>query len=482
MGQECSVVAVDIGSTIGKAALVNYVDGTLHIEEPQQINIYTVEAYHRLYWNALRTYSELEASVQTILDTTEVVPSAIAISGHMGDSLALIDTKGHVLGLPVCYDPDRLSSPVLIEHRTPSNYQHRLAGLRSKLPELYSQLVEMSLINDPRLEVAETMISLPDLYLYWISGNAISEVTGASSTFLYDLATNEWAHELLERQGIPQRLLPSILNPGTLLGRFRGMKVLTTASSSVAASAAAIPAETSDYAFFISGSYTYAGTHLTETLATKARLNAGFDHQVSAFGQYLLSKQLDGLQLIDNLMYAGGIVSQDTAFNNLLEQAAAAAPLQRLVPTSAYSIKGEAGINAVNAAFSTVGQSTPVTDGEVVRALLESLALDYANAVEALEKVTKSSKDVIHIVGEAAGIDLLCQAIADASERPVIAGPIDAALLGNAIVQLEALKESGECPEYSREEVLGSMMTKRFDPMDADLWQDARAGRFKFLA
>ncbi len=482
MSQECSVVAVNIGATSGDVALVTFSDDQVRISHQQQINVYTVEAYRRTFWNALRSYSEIQEAITNILSADDgAPPDSIAVSGHIGDTLVLVDTKGHVLGLPACYDPDRHTTLTYIRHTYPDTYRSRLAGFNTKAPNLYEQLIEMKVAADPRLEVAETLISLPDLYLYWLSGNTVAEVTGASNTFLYDMVTQDWARELVARQGIPEHILPSIVQPGTLLGRYRGMKILATASSEVAASVAAIPNETDDFAYLVAGNYTVVGVLMDELAATRARNSSGFNHQIATDGRLLLSKQVDGLHFIYKVLTDAGILNDETNMDDLLEQAEAVVLLQRLVPPAAFSEYGEVGFAAVEAAYSNAGQPTPVTDGEVLRSLLESLALSLADAVALAQKTSKKPVEVLHLVGEAAQFEILGQFIADAAGLPVVVGPVSAALWGNAAVQMAMLSDE-ECNGYSREIMMRSIETVRFEPQNIDAWNDARAGRFTDLA
>lgn len=482
MAKQCKVIAVNVGTRYGQVSVISFEDGMLNVSDPQYFGIYTVEAYRRLYWNALRTYNEIQQVIDGILDEhADDTPLSIAVSGHHGDTLALVDSKGAVLGLPICYDPDQLNGPSYLKHRYPDSYQNRLAGLETRSPNLYDQLVEMSLVNDPRLDVADTMISLPDLYVYWISGNAVSEFSSASTTFLYDTATNDWARELLSRQNIPQELFPSIVPPGSLLGRYRNMKVITTASSQVAASAYTITETMQDNgAFLVAGNDAYIGIEMEDTITTKVRTSNGFNHQVSATGKYLLTKQIAGSSLIDTILYRDGLVDENAESADLLAQAAEAAPLQRLVGPDAFRKYSGTSTEIIEQVYSEAGQTTPITVGEILRSLLESLASCYAETLVMLEKVAKEEFDTLYIVGELAANELLCQMIADASGKPVLAGPPHAALLGNGAIQIAELNVK-QCDGYSLDVLRDSISYQAYHPQDSDLWDQARSGKFTFL-
>jgi rhamnulokinase len=353
------------------------------------------------------------------------------------------------------------------------------------------ELGAMAAEGDPALESAKTLLLIPDLLHYWLCGVTTSELTNATTTQCFDPQTGGWAIDLLERLDVPTRLLPEVVQPGTRLAhlgaevadetRLRDAEVVAVATHDTGSAVAAIPFREPGSVFISVGTWSLVGLELKEPVITDAAFAANLTNEGGVGGTFRLLKNVTGLWLIHECRRVWAEAGREHSFDQLVALAKGAPALRSFIDPNDAAFGDPGDMPArVRAFCAHTGQAEPVDPGAVVRCILESLALKHAQTIGVLASVTGVSPREIHIVGGGARNELLCRWTADAAGLPVVAGPEEATLLGNLVVQAMALGEIGSLAE-AREVIRASVVPAIYEPQESSSWQEARE-RFAAIA
>jgi rhamnulokinase len=346
------------------------------------------------------------------------------------------------------------------------------------------ELGAMAAEDDPALAAADTLLLVPDLIHYWLCGTRTSELTNATTTQCFDPRGGAWAADLLERLDVPPHLLPEVVPAGTKLAslgddvadetRLGDATVVAVATHDTGSAVAAIPLRATESAFISAGTWSLVGVEVREPLITDAAFEANLTNEGGVAGTIRLLRNVAGLWLVHECRKAWALEGHDHSFDQLVALAKEAPPLRSFVEPNdpAFAEPGDMPAR-VRAFCAHTGQAEPVEPGAVVRCILESLALKHAQTVELLGSVTGTSPREIHVVGGGARNELLCGWTADAAGLPVHAGPEEATLLGNLLVQAMSLGEIDSLAD-AREIVAASVVPTTYDPRETAAWQEAR--------
>jgi rhamnulokinase len=299
---------------------------------------------------------------------------------------------------------------------------------------------------------AETMLLVPDLLAYWLTGAVGAERTNASTTQLYDVRGRTWATTLAERVGIPPRILPPLRDPGSTIGTLLpgvaeelGLPVSTpvvaVGSHDTASAVVAVPfADRSRAAYISSGTWSLVGVELDEPVLTEAAREADFTNEGGVDRTIRFLRNVSGLWVLSEAMRTWSSRGEDVDLAALLAAAEEVPGLVSVVDLEAPEFLPPGDMEArIAAACAATGQPVPATRGEVVRCILDSLALAYRRVVRRAAELSGVDVQVLHVVGGGARNELLCRLTASACGVPVLAGPVEAAALGNVLVQARAL-------------------------------------------
>ncbi|WP_326837934.1 rhamnulokinase family protein [Amycolatopsis rhabdoformis] len=420
-----------------------------------------------LHWDVLGLYREVLAGLG----------DAGAVAGIGIDSWAvdygLLDADGRLLGNPVHYRDSRTDGVAgRVQRGLPARELFAVTGLQ-ELPfnTLYQLVAE-----GERLAAAETMLLIPDLLGYWLTGRVGAERTNASTTQLYDVRARTWAHDLAERAGIPTRLLPALRDPGDRVGtlvpdlaRELGkpeLPVVAVGSHDTASAVVAVPAEPStNFAYVSSGTWSLVGLELDEPELGEAALAANFTNETGVDGKIRFLRNVMGLWVLTETLRTWAVRGEPADLATVLAEAADAPALAAVVDLDAPEFLPPGDMPArVAAVCRKTGQRPPESRGALVRCIVDSLALAYRRAVRQASEVTGRPVDVVHVVGGGARNELLCRLTADACGVPVLAGPVEAAALGNVLVQARAL--GADLPDLAamRRLIRETQPLRRYEP------------------
>lgn len=457
------VAAVDLGASSGRVMAGTVGSSVLEVTEVRRFPNGGVRAGPVLYWDVLGLYRETLAGIG----------EAGALDGVGIDSWAvdygLLDERGALLGNPVHYrDPrtDGITVPV------PDRELYDVTGLQ-QLP--FNTLYQLVAEGD-RLEAAATMLLIPDLLNYWLTGEIGAERTNASTTQLYDVRARTWAFSLASRAGIPPLLLPPLRDPGTVVGKARelaGVPVVAVGSHDTASAVVAVPASPgTNFAYISSGTWSLAGLELPAPELGDAALAANFTNEGGVDGTIRFLRNVMGLWVLSETLRTWST----SDLPGLLAAAAASPALAAVVDIDAPEFLPPGDMPArLVAACEATGQRPPSSRGAMVRSILDSLALAYRRTLRQAASLTGRTIDVVHIVGGGARNELLCQLTADACGVPVLAGPVEAAALGNVLVQARALGEDLPDLASMRALVRETQEVRRYEPSGTGDWDAAEA-------
>jgi rhamnulokinase len=447
MGASLRVAAVDLGATSGRVMVGTVGPGRLSLEEVHRFpNGPVTAADGSLRWDVARLHREVLAGLRAAGRV-----DGVGIDGWAVD-YGLLDASGELLDEPFCYRDGRTDGVRDAVLSVVSEEELFATTGLQQLPfnTIYQLAAETSLAD------AATLLLLPDLLGYWLTGEVGAEVTNASTTQLYDVRRHAWATGLAERVDVPVRLLPPLREPGDLVGRLRaqvadevglpaGTPVVAVGSHDTASAVVGVPFEDARRAAYISsGTWSLVGVELDAPVLTEEARRANFTNEGGVDATIRFLRNVTGLWVLSESMRTWG--TDDLA--GLLAEAAQAPASGPVVDVDAPEFLPPGDMPArIEEACRATGQEPPATRGAVVRCILESLALAYRDAVRLASSLSGQPVDVVHVVGGGARNALLCQLTADACGVPVLAGPVEAAALGNVLVQARAL--GADLPDLS---------------------------------
>jgi rhamnulokinase len=364
--------------------------------------------------------------------------------------------------------------------RVPRQEIYKRTGVQFLEINTLYQLLAMALAGDARLRDADRLLTMPALVGRWLTPESVDEYTDATTTQCYDPVAGAWALDVLERLGIPTHIFGPVVQPGAVLGRIRddldlgSAMVIAPGTHDTASAVAAVPFQAGKHAAFISsGTWSLVGLELPVPLINDATLNANLTNEGGVAGTSRLLKNVMGLWLVQECRRAWSAAGSDYSYEQLLALAEQARPFVAVIdPDDGRLLRpGNMPAQLVELAAES-GQTLAADPGATVRCVLESLAMKYRWTIERLESVTGREISSIHVVGGGARNELLCQMTADAGDRPVLAGPVEATAIGNVMLQAIALGLVDSL-EQGRQLVRQSTEVVAYEPRSMELWEPA---------
>ncbi|MFJ3811637.1 rhamnulokinase family protein [Streptomyces sp. NPDC090073] len=484
-----SFAAVDLGASSGRVMVGTVHSGGLHLNEVHRFPNRPVRIHDALHWDVLSLY-------QGVLDGLR--QAGLAAGGRLDgvgvDSWAvdygLLDSTGALLGNPVHYRDDRTAGVAeRVRALIPPEELYGATGLQHLPFNTIYQLVAAQ--GTPLLAAAERLLMIPDLISYWLTGEAGTEITNASTTQLIDPRTRNWSADVAARAGIDLLLFPPLRSPGDPAGELLpqildqtgldGPTAVTAVGSHDTASAVVgVPAAGENFAYIATGTWSLVGVELEAPVLCDASRRANFTNELGVDGTVRYLRNVMGLWLLQECMRTWAAHNDPQELGPLLVAAAREQPLRSVVDAGdpAFIAPGDMPGRIAEACRRT-GQPEPRTPAEITRCVLDSLALAHRRAVSEAQALSGKSVEVVHIVGGGVRNELLCQLTADACGLPVVAGPTEAAALGNVLVQARARGAVSGSLADLRELLRATQQLKHYTPADdSAAWTEA-ADRLK---
>jgi rhamnulokinase len=486
------VAGVDLGASGGRVIAARVTSAGAELREVSRFANDPVRARGTLHWDILALHASVMAG---LIAAAAAFPLASAGIDSWGVDYGLLDSAGALIGNPVHYRDartDGVTAPV------PFADLYAVTGIQHLPFNTIHQLAAAS--GTPALAAARTLLLIPDLLAYWLTGSAGAEVTNASTTALLDVSTRTWATGVMKQAGIDPGLFPPLRQPGEVIGPLAGLPevpLIAVGSHDTASAVAAVPAAGRHFAYISSGTWSLAGMELQAPVLSAASREANFTNEAGIDGTVRFLRNVTGLWLLQECVrHWGAALSSETgppepappvavpsqavpsrtgSLDALLAAAARVPPLRYVVDADDPIFLPPGDMPARIAAWLTSrGLPAPSGRAEVVRCVLDSLALAYRRALLAAQELSGRHADVVHIVGGGSRNELLCQLTADATGLEVIAGPAEATALGNVLVQARALGAAPGTLEGMRALVRGCAELRTYRPCgDAAPWAAA---------
>ncbi len=468
MGQ---YLAFDLGAESGRAISGTLHNGTLAIEELHRFPNEPLRTDEALCWDIERLWGEIRRGIH-IAHERGFHPDGIGID-TWGVDYGLLDASGKLIENPRHYRDGRNNGMMeAVFARVSREDVFAATGIQFMQFNTLYQLYAASLETPKTLARAHRLLNIPDLFNYWLTGEARSEATIASTTQFFNPVTMNWATGLLTRLGLPGQILCPVVMPGTALGKTLALphtSVYATAGHDTASAVAAAPADGGpDWCYISSGTWSLMGLELDRPVIGSQTLALNFTNEVGVAGKIRLLKNIAGLWLLQECRRAWMAEGIAYSYEQLARMAADARPHSAVIDPDAFLEPGDMP-RKIDDYCRRTGQEPPATHSEYARAILECLALRYRQVLESLETLGGRKIAVIHIVGGGSRNAVLNQFVADATGRHVVAGPSEATAIGNILVQAMG---AGELVGLDQ---LRAVVRRSFAPVPVDPRSDPQA-------
>lgn len=476
-------IAFDLGASSGKMMLGDFDGKRLHTDAIHRFPNSQISANGCLYWNFLGIYQHLEKGLRIGFEQAEGNVAGLGIDAFCND-FGLVGKNGDIINQMHCYRDERTQRSREEIYRIISQEElHGLTGCQNALFNTVIQLAAMRQQGDGYLlEQCDTLLHLPDLLTYMLTGVKKSEYTISSVTQMFDYLSNTWHDGILKRFGIPRSILAPVIESGTIVGTITtdaqrdigigSLDVVAVGEHDTASAVAALPGFGKNPAYISSGTWSLMGVEVSEVTTNSDTLKYNIAFEGGVEHRYRMLKNVMGLWLLQECRREYQRMGKEYSFGELAAEAASAQPFRSLIDPDWESFYSPGNMTGKIRQFCQItDQPVPETAGEFIRAIEESLALKYRWVLEILEKISGKKIDCIHILGGGGQDRLLDQLTANACQRPVYVGPFEAALTGNFLMQMKAKGEINGIVQ-GREIVRGSFEIETFEPSKAWIWEE----------
>jgi rhamnulokinase len=474
MSETLRLAGVDLGAESGRVVLGGFDGARVDLEVVHRFANRPVWLPDGLHWNLPMLFSEALSGLGSAASSGRL--DGVGVDAW-GCDYALLDGAGRMLGLPFHYRDERTSPDVIAQAHTRVAREelYRRTGIQTMAINTLYQLSAEA--GGAAAAVAEGIALVPDLFAMWLTGELANELTVASTTGLLEAHGRRWASDLVARLGLPERPFsgtvvtpgvevgPVLAQHGEAAGQAAGALVRTVTGHDTAAAFVAAPISGEHAAVLSSGTWSLLGLELDEPELGSGAADCNLTNERGIGGTVRLLRNVMGLWLVQECRRAWRSRGVQRDYDELQELAAGARPDVSVFDPDHDSLLHAAGDmpGRIAALCAAAGQAAPEGDGELLRAILVSLACKYRLVLEQLEGVTGRRIDTVHIVGGGARNALLCQLTADVLDREVVAGPVEATALGNVLVQALAAGELADLRQL-REVVARSSSLRRYEP------------------
>jgi rhamnulokinase len=443
-------IAVDLGASSGRLVAGQFDNHHLTLTELYRFENGPVHAAGTMHWDVLQQWQHIQHGLTLAAQQYPTVTSVGVDT--WGVDFGLLGRGDVLLGNPVHYRDSRTDGALERAFGiVPRSEIFAHSGLQFMQINTLYQLLAMHWSNSPILEAAQSFLMMPDLFHWLLSGEKANEFSNATTSQFFDPRKHAWSTALFEKFGLPTRILQKVIEPGTTLGNLRAevaattglkdTKVIVPGTHDTASAVLAVPAigaaqAQPKWCYISSGTWSLMGVEIPEPVVNDRCAELNFTNEGGVGLTTRLLKNIAGLWLVQECRRIWKQQGTDYSWSELMELAGAATPLRSVINPDAAVFLAPANMpRAIQDYCQQTGQQVPETPGQIIRTALESLALKYRQVLGFLEQLTGGQIETIHIVGGGSMNTLLNQLAADATQRTVIAGPVEATAIGNLAMQ-----------------------------------------------
>ncbi len=481
MAEEKKYVAVDLGAESGRAMLGIVSPGGIKLEEVHRFSNGPLKQDGSLRWDFGRLMSEIKTGIGKTVKQAKGQIAGIGVDSW-GVDFGLLDEKGKLIENPYHYRDSRTNGLMEKAYELmPQREIYAHTGIQFMQFNTIYQLLAMRLANSPALKKAKQLILIADLVSYFLCGKAFAEYTLASTSQLMDMKTGKWSREVFTKLGLPMGIMPKVVPPGKAVGKLTAdvakeigceqIPVIATGSHDTASAVAAVPGSGGKWAYLSSGTWSLMGVEVPKAIVNDETYALPFTNEGGVEDTIRLLKNIMGLWLVQECRRQWKEDGEDLSYAQITSMAEKARPFAASinVDDSGFIAPGEMP-NRINQHLAKTGRGQISDKGQMVRMVLECLAIKYRQVMERIEEVTGAKIDRLHVVGGGSQNELLNQFTANAIARPVIAGPVEATALGNLLMLAKAAGQIKNLA-HGRELITKSFALKEFKPQNTAEWE-----------
>lgn len=475
-------LAFDFGASSGRAILANFDGEKIVLEEKHRFSNDPVLVNGGMYWDVLRLFHEIKQGILKCVNSGDRDIDCIGID-TWGVDYGLLDANDQLLGNPYHYRDTRTDG--MFEKAFSMVAKQEIfekTGIAFNWFNTIYQLLAAK--GTTALKEAKTLLFMPDLLNFFLTGEKRCEYTIASTSQMYDSAKQDWAYDLLEKMGIPTDLFAPIIYPGEQVGVLTEaiaeelgvgrIPVMAVASHDTGSAVASVPVcDNKDFIYISSGTWSLMGTELDAPIVNELALDKNYTNEGGVNKTIRFLKNIMGLWLIQESRRQWDREGELLSFDELEKQAREATPFESLIDPDYEAFQTPGNMpEKIREYCRKTNQPVPENKGEIIRCIAQSLTFRYRDVVEGMEKVTGKEYPVIHIVGGGIKDKMICQFTANATKRRVEAGPVEATSIGNVLVQAMACGAIKDLDE-ARKVVKNSFDITCYEPEDGPQWDAA---------
>ncbi|MCU6768380.1 rhamnulokinase [Barnesiella propionica] len=481
--KETNILAIDLGATSGRAILARLSGNDLHMQEISRFPNKILEISGRFYWNIYSLYEEI---IKAIRETGKKCKHIDSIGiDTWGVDFVYVAEDGTLLGLPRSYrDPYTSDIQNKYFSHIPKETVYNKTGIQFLNFNSLFQIFAASQENNSALKEARSILFIPDALSYLLTGNKVCEYTILSTSQFLNAKDKSIDNELLKPCGIDSSLFPKIVMPGTVIGTLSenilqetginySIPVIAVAGHDTGSAVAAVPAPDENFAYLSSGTWSLMGIETRQPIISLESFKLNFTNEGGIDGTTRFLKNITGMWILEQCRKEWKKEGHTYDFDQISQMADSAVPFLSLIDPDAPDFANPHSMaKAITDYCDRTDQPIPQTHAQLVRCILDSLALKYRMVIEQLKSVAPFPIDRLHIIGGGAQNKLLNQFTANATGLPVIAGPAEATAIGNIMVQAKAVGLVNSLLEM-RELISRSVDTHSYEPQDSQMWEQA---------
>lgn len=484
-------LGLDLGASSGRAVVGSLDGGKLSMQEIYRFVNSPSRLGDRLYWDFLSLWNNVVESMRRCAEQGFDQLAGMGVD-TWGVDFGLLGPDGDLLGYPICYrDSATLGIEPYINSIMDERRLFQLTGSRSVRVSTLARLASINRGPGPsRLRCAETLLMMPDLFRYFLCGHKGVELTAAGSTQLTNVRSGKWCSTIFKEFGIPWRIMPEIVSPGTVVGRIlpdlaaetglNRVPVIAVAGHDTASAVAAVPFVDQGCAFLSCGTWSVLGVVEDRPITSPAAFADGFAN-ITGVDSVYFNKASMGLYLFENLCrsQAGGV--SKTIYSKMLAMAERAKLHAHFLDVNSPTLfVAEDPAASIQMFLRKTGQKAVQDTGALARVLLEGLAWSYRKTIKDLTAHTGRPLKKLSLVGGGSKNKLLCQMVADVTGLEVIAGPAEATVAGNLGLQALAKKQLRKTADI-RKLISHSFSLTTYKPKLTQLWDKSYPRYLKIL-
>ena len=434
-------LAVDFGAGSGRAIVGSIEKDCLNLEEIHRFPNRQIKLGNSLVWDFPALFEELKTSIKLALQKYKKIES-IAVD-TWGVDFGLLDSKGSLIGMPVCYRDNRTNNiPELVFEKISPQKLYSLSGTQQMEINTIFQLYSMCLNDSPYLKIAESLLFMPDLFNYFLCGKKSNEYTIASTSGLLNCNSKKWDDDIFSGLQLPKHLMQNVNRPGEIIGQLspeickeincNPINIVSVGSHDTASAVSIVNSTKKNRAFISSGTWSILGISCKNPITSDLAFSNNFTNEGGIWDDIRFQRNITGLWLLQSVCKEWGI----NDFSSLVNDAKKSNKFQAIFDVdNPIFANPQSMSNTITEYCNKTKQKQPGTKGEFVRTILESLAVKYGVILKKLENTVGYNVDEIQVIGGGSQNDLLCQLAADICKVPVLAGLVEATATGNIMTQ-----------------------------------------------